>query len=153
MCSFTPQHQNLLLLSWLSSHRGKKNEPQSTLSAIIGRTTSFSWESCFKARGCSRLSFPHFLQTFYQSGSSAESNGIWPVSLRVTTTGRLSAGRERLHLLFLVPSSHLHVSAFLQLHLPPSQFFTLTRIHDWGADKLQCVCVHVCVRICFLKHL
>lgn len=134
MCSFTPQRKNLLLLSWLSSDREKKNAPRSTLSAIIARTTSFSWAACFKARGCSQLSFPHFLQTFYQSGSLAESPWIWPVSLRVTTTGRLSAC-EGLHFPSLVPSPHLHVSACLQLRLPPSHFFTLTRVHDWGADK------------------
>lgn len=131
--------KNLLLLSWLSSDRGEKNEPPSNLPAIIARTTSFSWAVCFKARGCSQLRSPHFLQTFYQSGSLAESHRIWPVSLRVTTTGRLSAC-ERLPFPPRVPSSHLHASAFPQLHLQPSHFFTLTR----GADKAS---------MCFLKHL
>lgn len=135
MCSFTPQHKNLLPLSWLSSGRGKKkNARSSNLPAIIARTTSFSWAVCFQARGCSRLRFPHFLQTFYQSGSLAESHRIWPVSWRVTTTGRLSAC-ERLPFLSLVPSSHLHVSAFLQLHLQPSHFFTLTR-GSWHAEHV-----------------
>lgn len=124
MCSFTLQHRNQLLLSWLSSDRGEKNEPRSNLPAIITRTTSFSWAVCFKARGCSRLHFPHFLQTFYQSGSLAESYRIWPVSLRVTTTGRLSAC-ERLPFLSLVPPlsspragiSPASPAAFTILHL------------------------------------
>ncbi len=150
MCSFTLQNQNLLLLSLLSSGRGKKNEPQSALPAIISKTTSFSWAPRLEARGWSQLSFPHFLKTFYQSGSSAESHWIWPVGLRLTTTGQLSAGHERGCVFY--PSFPPLIS--MCLHFSSSTCPPLHTSSPWPGymtgeltSPSMCVCECVCVYV------
>lgn len=145
-CAYLPCSNKICYcyLCWAMTRKRKINPQESFSNHFQDNFIFMSVVFClFKAWGSSHLSFPHLPKTFYQSGSLAESHWIWPVSLRLTTTGLV-------RWCIFYPSFPPFISMCLHFFsfncsptLTPDQD---TRLGSWQAQA----CV-MCV--CFLKHL